>query len=120
MSVKFFEATVEHLPRVSVIVLSGLIAASARDQLVAAYAGVVSEASEGLVLDFGNVTYINSSGIALLVDLISRAHRAKRRLVVSSLSGHYQRIFEITRLAEYVTIVPDRTAALNVLVHEPA
>lgn len=113
-----FKATVEHLPRISVINLVGRIDASANEQLVSAYAAVVGEASEGLVLDFSNVEYMNSSGIALIISLISRAHQANRRLVAASLSDHFRHIFEITRLADYVTLVPDRAAALEMLIQE--
>lgn len=115
-----FEATVEHLPRISVISLVGRIDASAHDQLVAAYSSVVGEAAEGLVLDFADVSYINSSGIALLISLISRAHQANRRIVAASLSDHYRRIFEITRLSDFLTVAPDRSAALELLVQGAA
>jgi anti-anti-sigma factor len=113
-----FEATVEHLPRISVINLTGRIDASAHDHLVAAYSTVAQESSEGLVLDFSGVTYVNSSGIALIINLISRAHQANRKLVVASLSEHYRHIFEITRLSDFVTLAPDRAAALDLMIQE--
>lgn len=113
-----FEATVEHLPRISVINLSGRIDASAHDSLVSAYSDVVGESSEGLVLDFSRVSYINSSGIALVIGVISRARQTDRRLVVASLSDHYRHIFEITRLSDFVTLAPDRASALDLLLRE--
>jgi anti-sigma B factor antagonist len=115
-----FEATVEHLPRISVINLAGRIDSTAQDQLMSAYAAVVGEASEWVVLDFSNVSYMNSSGIALIVNLISRAHRTNRKLAVASLNDHFTHIFEITRLVEYVRLVPDRAAAIELLLREPS
>ncbi len=115
---QLFEATVEHLPRVSIINLSGRIDASAQEQLAAAYTAIVGASSSGLILDFQHVQYMNSSGIALIIGIIARANQARRRVAVVSLTEHYQRIFEVTRLADFVSIAPDRASALALLLQD--
>lgn len=65
------------------------------------------------VLDFEDVDYINSTGIALIVGLLARARAANLVVVAHGLSDHYREIFQITRLADFMTIVPDRTSALQ-------
>jgi anti-sigma B factor antagonist len=116
VTAQIFEATVEHLPRISVISLAGRIDSSARDLLTAAWSDVSGESSEGLVLDFAGVTYMNSSGIALIINIISRARLSNRQLVVASLSEHYRHIFEITRLSDFVAQASDRTEAIELLI----
>ncbi len=64
------------------------------------------------LLNFAEVEYINSTGIALIVGLLARASKKQRHLVVCCLSDHYMEIFHITRLSEYVTIYPSEAAAL--------
>jgi anti-sigma B factor antagonist len=55
-------------------------------------------------LDFGGVGYINSTGIALIVRLLAEARRDHREVVAVGLSDHYQEIFRLTRLSDYLTI----------------
>jgi anti-anti-sigma factor len=55
-------------------------------------------------LDFGAVDYINSTGIALIVRLLAEARRDRREVRARGLSEHYQEIFRITRLSDYVTL----------------
>ena len=57
-------------------------------------------------------TYINSTGIALIVGLLARARKSNRRLVVIGLSDHYVEIFHITRLVDFMSIYPDETSVL--------
>ncbi len=46
----------------------------------------------------------------LVVGLLARARKAQRRLAVCGLSDHYQEIFQITRLVDFMTIYPDETS----------
>ena len=45
--------------------------------------------------------------------LLARARKAKRRLLVYGLSPHYQEIFQITRLADFMAIYADEASALG-------
>jgi anti-anti-sigma factor len=67
-----------------------------------------SEADEGspeqITLDFSQVEYINSTGIALIVGLLARARASHRSIVATGLSDHYREIFTITRLSDFMDI----------------
>jgi anti-anti-sigma factor len=58
------------------------------------------------------VEYINSTGIALIVGLLAKTRQNHKRLVTYGLSDHYLEIFHITRLTDFMTIVPDEASAL--------
>jgi anti-anti-sigma factor len=60
-----------------------------------------------LMLDFAGADYINSTGIALIVGLLARARAERREVSARGLTAHYREIFEITRLSDFMTIVPD-------------
>jgi anti-sigma B factor antagonist len=66
------------------------------------------QASDGkvraIVLNFGGLEYMNSSGIGLLVTLLIRVNREKQRLLTYGLSEHYRNIFQITRLDDAIGI----------------
>ena len=66
-----------------------------------------------MLLNFSDVDYINSTGIALIVGLLAQARKSHLRLLTSGLSEHYQEIFRITRLADFMSMVPDERAALS-------
>ena len=85
--------------------LTGDIDRGAEAQLDAAYTG------SDVTLDFSGVGYINSSGIALIVGLLARARADGAVVRARGLSDHYREIFEITRLADFLTIIDDQGSA---------
>ena len=99
-------------PNTAVITLHGDINISAEPLLNAAYVEAEQHNSPIILLNFSQVDYINSTGIALIVSLLARARKAKRQLVVAGLSPHYLEIFQLTRLSDFMQIYPDQGAAL--------
>jgi anti-anti-sigma factor len=96
----------------AVIELRGEVDGSAQGVLNAAYAKAEDWGLPAILLDFRGVGYINSKGIALIVGLLSRARTSSTQLLASGLSEHYREIFQITRLADYITLYPDKQTAL--------
>jgi anti-anti-sigma factor len=92
--------------------MHGELDAFADAGLQAAYTEVEAFDPQVIVLNFSDVDYINSTGIALIVSLLSRARKANRKVLVYGLSEHYVTIFQITRLADFMSIFPDEAAAL--------
>jgi len=112
MPAKSLEAQVRHQPAVSIVDLHGEINAFAEERLNAAYAEAESNSPELILLNFSDVDYINSTGIALIVSLLARARKSKRRLLACGLSDHYVEIFQITRLVDFMNVFPDEKSAL--------
>ena len=94
--------------------LRGDIDIAADEAFSDAYRRVAAEGATRLVLDFGGVGYINSTGIALIVRLLADARRDGREVVARGLTEHYRELFRITRLADYLTII-DPPAATGTL-----
>lgn len=115
MPAKTLEAHVRHQPRVAIVNLEGEINGFAEDVLNEAYADAESQDSDAIVLNFSKVDYINSTGIALIVALLARARKSHRRLLACGLSEHYIEIFQITRLADFMTVFPDEKSAVDVV-----
>jgi sulfate permease, SulP family len=55
---------------------------------------------KALILNMASVTYIDSSGIVALLDVINKLRRAKIRLIISELRPNVQRQFAIVRKVE--------------------
>lgn len=113
MTANLFQVALREAPPLTVIDLRGDINGDAEDELNAAYNDATSADPQGIVLNFEDVGYINSTGIALIVSILARARRDEIPLLSCRLSDHYREIFEITRLIDFVTIVPDEAAALR-------
>ncbi len=113
MTYEPFETSVRSQPGAAVIDMRGEINGAADETLNAAYTEAESHDSTDIVLNFNDVDYINSTGIALIVGLLAQARKSHRRLVVYGLSDHYAEIFQITRLADFMNIYPDEATALQ-------
>jgi anti-anti-sigma factor len=113
MSSRPFHAQVRKEPGAAILDMVGEINSFAEMRLNAAYTEAESENPAKIVLNFTDVDYINSTGIALIVGLLSRARKARRSMVVYGLSEHYLEIFQITRLVDFMTIAVDETSALQ-------
>ena len=85
--------------------LTGDLNARADETLANAYAQVAALGPRRISLDFGRVGYINSTGIALVVRLLADARRDGRTVRALGLTEHYQEIFRITRLSDFMEIV---------------
>ena len=112
MPVRAFEAGIRDQQGVTVIDLKGEVDALAKEALEAAYAEAISGEPSAVLLNFEGVGYVDSRGIALIVGLLMLAREADRRLLVCGLSEHYHTIFQITRLADFLSIFPDEATAV--------
>lgn len=107
-----FSAAVRNANGATIIDLSGEINAAADASLNGAYRDAVQNQPDRLLLNFHDVDYINSTGIALIVGVLAQARKAQLPLVTFGLSPHYQEIFKITRLSDFIGMVDDEAAAL--------
>ena len=112
MTQQSFSAQVRTENQRVVIDMQGEINAQADQALNQAYAEADYQNPEVIVLNFSDVDYINSTGIALIVGLLAQTRKTHRRLVVYGLSDHYVQIFQITRLSDFMDIFQDETSAL--------
>lgn len=112
---KQLQANVRYQPGVAIIDLRGEINGFTEETLNGAYSEAQKQNPETILLNFSGVDYINSTGIALIVGLLAQARKARRHLVTYGLSDHYQEIFRITRLSDFMTMHPDELTALKAI-----
>ena len=109
-----FEATVRLEPSqsIAIIDLRGDVNVLAEDALNAAYAKTEAADVPRILMNFAGVDYINSSGIALIVGVLTRARQQHRAVSACNLSSHYREIFDITRLSDFISVYADEQAAI--------
>lgn len=115
MQTQLFEATLRpgsERGQTAVADLRGNVNREAEPALSQAYDAAFEGGADTLLLNFEDVHYINSTGIAVIVGLVARARRDDRTISVCGLSEHYRTIFEITRLIDFMQVFPDEMTAL--------
>lgn len=97
----------------AVVDLPPQIDSTAEHALNSAYEAAAEHGSKTVLLNFSGVDFLSSTGIALIVGILARARKDGRTITAAALSDHYREIFEITRLADFMTIYADESAALK-------
>jgi anti-sigma B factor antagonist len=112
MAATLAEAQVRIEGDTAVITLSGDINGLAEPVMAEAYGEAEAAGSTKVILNFADTEFINSTGIAVIVGMLAKARATQRTVSACGLSEHYQHIFEITRLADFMPMYPDETSAL--------
>lgn len=99
-----FQAATKERDGTAVIEMIGEINGQADTALNTAYSDAEQLTPSKIILDFSQVDYINSTGIALIVGLLAKARAAHIPLTAVALSDHYREIFTITRLSDFIEI----------------
>lgn len=107
-----FTSGIRRSGRTAVIDLHGEIDARADAAIHAAFEEALAADPDVVLLNFGDVDYLNSTGIALVVGLLARSLKDGRQLLAFGLNDHYRELFRITRLADYVGLFRDEASAL--------
>lgn len=106
-----FTADVRERDGIPVIAVSGDLDGKAGEPLDEAYAQATASGPAALILNFDELGFMNSSGIALVVSLLGRARQHGIEVRACGLSDHYHHVFEITRLADFMTVCADEPTA---------
>jgi anti-anti-sigma factor len=112
MATRELEVSVRQRAGAVILDLVGDVDSAAETALQRAYDEAVGE-SGSVVLNFSRTDYINSTGIALIVGLLAQARARGVHITACGLSEHYREIFEITRLADFMTIADNEDGALG-------
>jgi anti-sigma B factor antagonist len=104
--------SVRYVNNAGIIDIAGEVSAFAETALMDAFTQATAKGARVVVLNFSELSYMNSSGIGLLVTLLIRANRQRQRLVAVGLSDHYRHIFELTRLNEAIPVYVGEAEAL--------
>ena len=112
MAVHELEVSVRDRGGVAIIDLVGDVDSAGEAALQRAYDEASSE-PRPIALNFSGTDYINSTGIALIVGLLAQARARGVQITAFGLTDHYREIFEITRLADFMTIADNENGAVG-------
>ena len=96
----------------NVVPLEGEIDLHVSPQIGARLAAIIKEKPKKLVVDLSQVTYIDSSGLAVLIEAMQNVGGYGGSFALTGLQEAVRPIFEIARLDQVFRIFPDTAAAL--------
>lgn len=100
---------------VPVLRFEGDIASTSRDAVLGAYQALPKKDAQSILLDFTKVDYINSSGIALVIQLMIEASNAGQKIAAFGLSLHFAKVFTMVGITKYAELFPSESEALAAL-----
>ena len=99
---------------VAVLRFEGDIASTSKDAVIGTYLLLPKE-TKLVLLDFTKVDYINSSGIALVIQLLIEASNSGQKVSAFGLSAHFTKVFTMVGIPKYAGLFADQAAALAAL-----
>jgi anti-sigma B factor antagonist len=98
--------------RSNVLRLKGEIDLHVSPSVTASLDGIIDKKPERLVVDLSDVTYIDSAGLAALIQAMQKVEGYGGKFRLAGLQETVRSIFEISRLDQVFQIFPDANAAL--------
>jgi len=92
---------------------SGEIDLARSPSMRARVAEVMKQNPKRVVVDLSGVPYMDSSGVATLVEALQGTRKSGGRLVLCGLTPRVRSILEISRLDTVFTIAADRASAMS-------
>jgi len=100
----------EDLP--NVLPLEGEIDLNVSPNIAASLNMMIGKKPPRLIVDLARVNYIDSSGLAVLIEGMQNVQQYGGKFALAGLQEHVRTVFEIARLDQVFQIFPDVDAAL--------
>jgi len=98
--------------QVSVLRFEGDIASTSKEAVLGTFQALPKETAKLVLLDFSKVDYINSSGIALVIQMLIEAANSGQKVLAFGLSAHFTKVFTMVGITKYAGLFPTQAEAL--------
>jgi anti-anti-sigma factor len=95
---------------ITVLRYSGDITSASKAAVLGTFQGLPA-GTKRVVLDFSGVDYLNSSGIALVIQLMIAASKGGQAVQTFGLKPHFIKVFTMVGITRYTTLHPNEQAA---------
>src|SRR5271155_1885336 len=101
--------------QVTCIRFDGDISSASKDAIVGTYQALDKDSNKHILLDFKGVEYLNSSGIALVIQVLMEAGKSGQTIAICGLTPHFTKVFTMVGITKYAALFPDEAGALSAL-----
>jgi anti-sigma B factor antagonist len=109
------KVTTASIQNVGIIALAGDVTSQAEQDITESIQKLEKQGLKKFLLKFNEVTYINSSGLAIIINLVSEGKKKKQTFAAAGLSKHFQKVFDVIGLTDYVHVYGTEDEALKKL-----
>ena len=95
--------------------IRGDVTAFSEPALNSAYNTTKESRPKKILLKFEEAAYINSGGIAVLIQVLAQTRRANQKIGITGLSDHFKKVFTMVGITKFATIYPTQQDALTAL-----
>ena len=114
MAEKTTHVKVEEVPSpggpVTVLRFTGDITSASKAAVLGTFQGL-APGTKRILLDFSGVDYLNSSGIALIIQLMIAASKGGQTVQTFGLKPHFIKVFTMVGITRYTKLHPDEQTA---------
>ena len=96
---------------VDVLYVEGEIDVATAPRLISALNDAIAEAVRSVIVDLTSVGFMDSTGLALLINAHRRLTRQQKGFAVVCPAGPLRRVFELTDMVDTLRVCPDRETA---------
>ena len=97
---------------VTILRFAGDISSASKEVIVGAYERIDKTTRKLILLGFKEVEYINSSGIAVVIQVLLEANKSGQKVAIAGLSPHFNKVFTMVGITKYAQLYPDEMTAL--------
>jgi anti-sigma B factor antagonist len=96
---------------ITVLRFVGDITSASQTAVLGTFQGLPADTAKRILLDFSKVEYLNSSGIALIIQLMIAASKHGQQIQTFGLTPHFQKVFTMVGITKYTKLHPDEATA---------
>jgi anti-anti-sigma factor len=109
--------TLEQQSGVTLLHIQGDITAQSEPVINEAYHEADEQgAAQKIIIQFEDDVYINSGGIAVLIQVLAQTHKKSQQIGIAGLSDHFKKIFNMVGISKFAGIydtIEDGIAAMS-------
>jgi anti-anti-sigma factor len=98
------EITFENRDAITIISINGDLTVLSEAALKEAYDSANDRGVSKILLDFDPGAYINSGGIALIIQLLGEARKRSQMVGITGLSEHFKKVFSMVGVTKYAKV----------------
>ena len=98
------EIRLERLGRVTLFDIKGDMTVVSEPFLEEAYKNANDRGASKILLKFDQDAYINSGGIAVLIQLLAETKKNNQQIAITGLSNHFKKIFNMVGITKFARI----------------
>jgi len=100
---------------VDIVELNGQLNMACAGEVRAQLLNIIEQGSHKLVMDFGAVEFVDSSGLSVIISAYKRIASKAGKMALSNLPKNVQALFALTRMNEAFQVFADTSAAVEFL-----